>query len=313
MRPARSHIAVLPSALTLGNLVCGFVAMAKVVDATTGLTGHSPFDPLFAGKILDACWLVVFGMVFDALDGRIARLTGQTSTLGTLLDSLSDVVTFGAAPALIAKAVYEHGKMVLEQPFVPKVITALCALYLVCAALRLARFTANTGSDESSHHVFQGLPSPAAAGLIVTACIFIFSGRHEVGLSEAAGDALAVALLRSLPFIACALGLLMISSVPYVHVVQRYVGHRTRGAIFVRLVLITAFLLLFHEWSLFVATLLYVLAGLVLALRSRVTGRPVHEQLPEAWAEDETGDELPGGPPSGERSAPPAQARNFDR
>ena len=287
MNPARKIIPVLPSALTLGNLVCGFVAMAKVVDAIAGAGGQGPLDPEFADKILEASWFVMLGMVFDALDGRAARMTGQASALGGLLDSLSDMVTFGAAPALIAKAVYEHGKIGLDQPFVPKVVTALTALYLICAALRLARFSVSTDEDESSHHVFQGLPSPAAAALIVTACIFIFSGRHDVGLSPENADTLAIVVMRSLPFTACLLGLLMISSVPYVHVVQRYIGHTTRRSTFVKLVLIAAFMALFYEWSLFLVGLCYVLGGLILAARARFSGRPVHEHLPEPWAVDE--------------------------
>lgn len=288
MKSARAIIPVLPSALTLGNLVCGFVAMAKVVDATTGAGGGGPLDPAFAEKIVEASWFILFGMVFDALDGRVARLTGQSSAMGALLDSLSDMVTFGAAPALIAKAVYEHGKMGLDQPFVPKVITALTALYLICAALRLARFSANTSADEESHQVFEGLPSPAAAGLIVTACLFIFSGRHDVGLPEDTADSLAILIMRGLPFLACALGMLMVSNIPYVHVVQRYVGHRTRRSNFVKLVLIIGIILLFHDWSLFVASIAYVVGGLVLAARARMTGRSVHEQLPEAWALDDS-------------------------
>jgi CDP-diacylglycerol--serine O-phosphatidyltransferase len=287
VKSARAIIPVLPSALTLGNLVCGFVAMAKVVDATTGSGMGGPLDPSFADKIVEASWFVLFGMVFDALDGRVARITGQASAMGGLLDSLSDMVTFGAAPALIAKAVYEHGKIGLAQPFVPKVITALTALYLICAALRLARFSAHTGTDEESHHLFQGLPSPAAAGLIVTACIFIFSGRYDIGLPEQAADGLAILILRALPFLTCALGVLMVSNVPYVHVVQRYVGHRTRRSTFVKLVLIITIVLIFHDWSLFVVALAYVIGGLVLAVRARMTGRPIQEQLPEAWAVDD--------------------------
>ncbi len=301
MRRPRSIVPVLPAALTLGNLVCGFVAMAKVVDATTGSSGMGPLDPEFADKIVEASWFILFGMVFDALDGRVARLTGQASAQGGLLDSLSDVVTFGAAPALIAKAVYEHGKTGLDQPFVPKVITALTALYLICAAMRLARFTANTGTDEESHHLFQGLPSPAAAGLIVTACLFIFSGRHDVGLPADTADSLAIVIMRGLPFLAALLGMLMVSTVPYVHLVQRYVGSRTRRSTFVKLVLIIAIVLLFHDWSLFLVAIVYVLGGLALAVRARVTGRTLADVLPEAWAvdddadDDDEDDDTPGG------------------
>ena len=98
MKSARAIIPVLPSALTLGNLVCGFVAMAKVVDATTGSGGSGPLDPAFAEKIVEASWFILFGMVFDALDGRVARLTGQASAMGGLLDSLSDITTICRGP-----------------------------------------------------------------------------------------------------------------------------------------------------------------------------------------------------------------------
>jgi len=283
---ARSIIPVLPTIMTLGNLVCGFMAMAKTVDAMTSSTGAGPLDPAFAEKILQAAGLVLLGMIFDALDGRVARLTKSTSPFGAQVDSLADAVTFGVTPALMAKVVYEHGKIGLEQPFMPKVISALCALYLIGAVLRLARFTAKTDEDEGSHHTFEGLPSPAAAGLIVAAVIFIFDGRTEIGLGAENADALAVLILRSLPWVAAVTGLLMVSRVPYVHVVQRYVGRHMRASRFVNVVLIVAGVLVFHEWSLFLVIVLYVVGGLVLALRSRITGRPVLEALPQPWSDD---------------------------
>jgi len=108
---ARSIIPVLPTIMTLGNLVCGFMAMAKTVDAMTSSTGAGPLDPAFAEKILQAAGLVLLGMIFDALDGRVARLTKSTSPFGAQVDSLADAVTFGVTPALMAKVVYEHGKI----------------------------------------------------------------------------------------------------------------------------------------------------------------------------------------------------------
>ncbi|MFT7462416.1 MAG: CDP-diacylglycerol--serine O-phosphatidyltransferase [Pseudohongiellaceae bacterium] len=287
---ARSLIPVLPTLMTLGNLVCGFMAMAKTVDAMTVSGGLGPLDPAFAAKILQAAHLVLLGMVFDALDGRVARMTNNTSPFGAQLDSLADAVTFGVTPALMAKVVYEHGKIGLEQPFMPKVISALCALYLIGAVLRLARFTANTDADEASHHTFEGLPSPAAAGLIVSAIIFIFDGRSEIGFGPETADSLAVLILRSLPFVAAATGVLMVAKVSYVHVVQRYVGPRTRISHFVNVVVVVACALIFHEWSLFLVSVLYVGGGLILALRSRITGRPVLDALPAPIALEDLDD-----------------------
>lgn len=277
----RSLIPVLPTAMTLGNLVCGFMAMAKTVDAMNVSAGHNPLDPAFTTKILQAAGLVALGMIFDALDGRVARLTKAATPFGAQLDSLADMVTFGVTPALMAKVVYEHGKAGLDQPFMPKIISALCALYVVGAALRLARFTVQTDADESSHHTFEGLPSPAAAALIVTAVVFIFDGRHEVGLIGTWADSVAIAIMRVLPFVAAALGLTMVSRVPYVHVVSRYVGHRTGVTTFVNMAVLGAVVMIFYEWLLFVVALAYVLGGLVLGLRARWTGRGVLEALPD--------------------------------
>lgn len=277
----RSLIPVLPTAMTLGNLVCGFMAMAKTVDAMSQSGGEDPLDPVFATKILQAAGLIALGMVLDALDGRVARLTKATSDFGAQLDSLADVVTFGVTPALMAKVVYEHGKAGLDQPFMPKVISALCALYVVGAALRLARFTVKTDADESSHHTFEGLPSPAAAALVAFAVIFIFEGRQEIGLVGPWADDVAITVMRLLPFVAAGLGLAMVSRVPYVHVVSRYVGHRTGVTTFVNLAVLGAVVLIFHEWMLFLLALAYVLGGLVLGLRARWTGKEVLDALPE--------------------------------
>lgn len=280
MRSARSIVPVLPTAITLGNLVFGFLAMAKTVDALNVSAKLGPLDPAFSERILHACYFVLAAMVCDALDGRVARLTKQTSPFGSMLDSLADVVTFGVTPALMAKVVYEHTKVGLDQTFSAHITTSLCVLYLIGAGLRLARFTATTDADEASHHTFVGLPSPAAAAMIVTTCMFCFEGRSAIGLAPETADAMAIGILRALPLLAACLGLLMVSRLSYVHVVQRYVGHRTRVATFVTIVLVVWLTVSFMAWSLFAMTLLYVGGGLVLAARARITGRPVHESLP---------------------------------
>ena len=179
----RRLIPVVPTALTLGNLVCGFLAMAKLIDALqlAPLDG-GPLSPLFGERVLQACWLLIAGMIFDALDGRVARLMKASSAFGVQLDSLADVVSFGLAPALMAKVVYEHTMRSLDLAWRPGWVTTLCALYLMGAALRLARFNVAADSDEKSHDVFMGLPSPAAALTIAIQIVPNCAG--DIGISR---------------------------------------------------------------------------------------------------------------------------------
>ncbi|MGQ0551749.1 MAG: CDP-alcohol phosphatidyltransferase family protein [Planctomycetota bacterium] len=288
----RRLIPVVPTALTLGNLVCGFLAMAKLIDALQlAPVNGGPLSPLFGERVLQACWLLIAGMIFDALDGRVARLMKASSAFGVQLDSLADVVSFGLAPALMAKVVYEHTMRSLDLAWRPGWVTTLCALYLMGAALRLARFNVAADSDEKSHDVFMGLPSPAAALTIVTTCFFIFDGRTALWLAPETIDAVAVGLLRALPGMAALLGLLMVSRVRYVHLFQRYVKQRTRVGTAVRMFLVAWLVAFFHEWSLFVGALLYVIGGLVLWLLARARGRSPVDSLPPPWDEDDDGPE----------------------
>ena len=97
---------MLPSMVTLANLFLGFLAMAKVADALRLTTPGSSFaDVLPYFEV--AAVLVFVAMVCDALDGRVARMTGQTSSFGAQLDSLADMVTFGLVPAFIAKVLVD--------------------------------------------------------------------------------------------------------------------------------------------------------------------------------------------------------------
>lgn len=279
---ARSRLVpLLPTAFTLGNLVCGFVAMALAADALRSSTGAGPLDPAFATLMIRASWVIVLGMVLDSVDGRIARMTGQTSPFGAMLDSLADVVTFGMAPAFIAKVVYEHTMASLGLPFRPALVTSLCVAYVICAALRLARYTVTTDEDDD-HQVFAGLPSPAAAALIVSACFFGFEGPTELGmwLPGALIHAAPVWTLRLMPAMAFLGGLLMVSRIPYVHVASRYVGHKMAVGAFVKLVGVIWLAVLFHEWFLFLAANVYVLGGLWLAWRAKRAGRSPLDELP---------------------------------
>jgi CDP-diacylglycerol--serine O-phosphatidyltransferase len=280
----RRLIPVLPSALTLANLVFGFLAVARLVDAMTlAADDGGVFDPAFGERVLQACWCIVAAMVCDALDGRLARLMKATSDFGAQLDSLADMVTFGLAPAVMAKVVYTHTAAFAGIKSHPGLVTLFCSLYLMGAALRLARFNVSTEPDEASHDTFLGLPSPAAAATVVSLLLFVLLGRHEIGLAPDTADRLGTLLLRGLPGVAAVLGLLMVSHVRYVHLFQRYVKSRTRAANFVRMVLAVWITWFFWEWALFAAALVYVLGGLLLWAVARARGRPVTAALPDPW------------------------------
>ena len=168
-------VKVLPTMMTLANLVCGFAAI--YYSARAGESGGpTPFGwhPLTVAGVL-----VFLGMAFDAVDGSLARLTRSTSDLGAQLDSLADVVTFGVAPAFMMLrlvSVYYGGTGEGQQatilgPDAGSLYARLCwsiaAIYICCTALRLARFNVETASAaEDDHRWFKGLPSPGAGGAV---------------------------------------------------------------------------------------------------------------------------------------------------
>jgi len=160
--PDLKSVPVLPSLITLGNLFFGFLAMAKVTDA---VRGGGVLDEGVLPTFEIAALFIFLAMVFDALDGRIARMTNQTTAFGAQLDSLADLLTFGVAPAFIAKALinlYEGPPTDLLPPH-PKLYYFCAAVYVLCAAMRLARFNVESTPDEKDHREFQGLPTPGAA------------------------------------------------------------------------------------------------------------------------------------------------------
>lgn len=136
----RKGIYILPNLFTCAALFAGFYAIVQGMN----------------GKFEIACIAIFCAMILDGLDGRVARLTRTQSEFGAQLDSLSDMVSFGAAPALVtyAWALQPMGKMGWAAAFI----------YVACAAMRLARFNTNIGVVDKKY--FQGLPSPAAAALV---------------------------------------------------------------------------------------------------------------------------------------------------
>lgn len=213
------------------NGVCGFAAIhfaAAAKDNPSALWLEKPSLTYFAA----ASFLIFFAMLADALDGRIARLAGTTSEFGEELDSLSDIVSFGVAPALLMLRVVESSLQVeigqtglAFAPIPGKLIWLIAAAYVCCCLLRLARFNVETAQDEASHMYFSGLPSPAAAGVI--AAIVMLWGDLLPQLREEVPHIYVTAIMKvlvyALPFITLAMALLMVSRVPYPHIVNQYI------------------------------------------------------------------------------------------
>lgn len=224
MRPIRT-IAVLPTMFTLGNLVCGFFAIVLASRVYSPREGEfEMFLARDATNLMHAAWLIFAAMIFDALDGYVARLSRTASEFGKELDSLCDVVTFGVAPAfLLVKLCPEFALWHREAVWI------IAASYAACAALRLARFNVETGEDDDHMH-FSGLPSPAAAAAIAGFAIMFYTLRTRVEPVVAYSIEIDSVLQKILPFFALAVALLMVSRVPYPHVVnQVFRGHRSFG------------------------------------------------------------------------------------
>jgi CDP-diacylglycerol--serine O-phosphatidyltransferase len=163
--PPTLHIYFLPNLMTAGNLFCGFVALTKIVEAQIGTPEGSTETKLALGFILLAC-------IFDLLDGRLARLGGVESAFGREFDSLADLISFGAAPAFLVHRVV-LGRVFANQP---EVGWFIASIYLICGALRLARFNCLSAMSGGGGKEFLGFPIPAAAGLVASLTFFLLWG-----------------------------------------------------------------------------------------------------------------------------------------
>ncbi len=218
----------LPTLLTLSNLICGFwsitmslragraVALLEAVPDVDGAISY----PQEIGRLhMYAVLLIFLAMVFDVLDGRVARLAKLTSRFGAQLDSLSDVVSFGLAPAVLIMTVLNLGGWPLA---LERVGWVMLALYVASTAVRLARYNVEAISPKDGRveargkDYFVGLPSPAAAGMAVSPVLFyhwLTEKSDGLGIDPRYAEWLTLAL----PGLLLLLAWLMISRVRYMH------------------------------------------------------------------------------------------------
>ncbi len=281
-----SGTAALPSLVTLGNGIVGF---ASIHFATRPLSADASAN-LMSIDIIIAAWLILVGMVFDALDGQLARLTRKTSEFGAQLDSLCDAITFGVAPAiLMLRAV--QGELVPyagqigadpRAAVLGRIVWFIAALYAACAILRLARFNVETKPDLLSHLSFRGMPSPAAA-LVVVSLVLVHEHLKNPRLSDwRASEWLTLAVMWALPAVTLAAALLMVSRIRYPHLINRQLRGRKTFAHIVWLMVLGLFIVVVGlkdmQIVLAAAALSYLIwppaAAAVMIVRNRAGKKP---------------------------------------
>ncbi len=250
-------IAILPTLLTLGNAVCGFASIAYA--SRIGMAGsESDKNVLF----LLSGGLILVAMIFDMLDGYVARLSKSSSDFGGQLDSLCDAISFGLAPAFLLLCLSpEWGQLVVRQG-----IAVVAALYLACTVLRLARFNLENTPDPASHKRFKGLPSPAAAGCVATLIIL------RAGISVWTGiDPVLLLYFVQVwaPLGTLTVALLMVSNLSYPHFTKQLVRRRRHFSMVVQAVLLLALIALTREVALFALFWAYALHAPLRYLISR--------------------------------------------
>jgi CDP-diacylglycerol--serine O-phosphatidyltransferase len=211
------YVTVLPSLITILNGVCGFVAIIFASRGAFAMAGY----------------MVLLAMIADMLDGRLARMNKSTSSFGGQLDSLCDIISFGVAPAFLMLEVLQEYKLagfarpnVTFANFLQRFVWLAAAAYISCAAIRLARFNVENEEDESAHMSFIGLPTPAAAGVVVSLIIF----HQEIIFPElSGGDTPAYlgfcesVIIYALPFLVLGVAVLMVSRIRYPHILNQYI------------------------------------------------------------------------------------------
>jgi CDP-diacylglycerol---serine O-phosphatidyltransferase len=269
MRPIRP-IAVLPTLFTLGNLLCGFFAIVVLsriekplgepvvpaprielkLESARELIGSN--DPTHNLMLCGA--LILLAMLFDAIDGQVARITRGVSDFGAQLDSLCDLVSFGLAPAiLLVKMCPQFTNLHGEA------IWSVAALFACCAALRLARFNVEADSEDD-HTTFAGLPTPAAAAAIASFALLSYSLRNEVAVVTHENFVrYDWWMQRLLPVFAIAIAVLMVSRIPYPHPLTQFVRGQRTFAQLVAIVFSMMALLIVRNYAVPLICVLFVL------------------------------------------------------
>lgn len=259
-----SRIYFLPNLMTAGNLFCGFVACIKCIQAHYLMRGSDVITVGASELFAEAVWLIFGAMAFDVLDGRLARMGGKESLFGGEFDSLADVISFGLTPALMMFFLILSPTQ--GYPIFQKIGWFFGFVYLLCAAIRLARFNVITHpliikANKSDTKDFIGLPVPAAAGTVAALVLFLLNmAKHDRSLQLWA---------LALPPLLLLIAVLMVSTIRYPSGKQIDMQTKTPLASLVLVVSAAGAIVAFKEFGMLLVMLSYIFFGLGRAIRRR--------------------------------------------
>ena len=261
-----SRIYFLPNLMTAGNLFCGFVACIKCIQAHYLMRSSDVITAGASELFGEAVWLIFGAMAFDMLDGRLARMGGRESLFGGEFDSLADMVSFGLAPALMMFFLILSPTQGF--PIFQKIGWFFGFIYLLCAAIRLARFNVITHplihkKEQPTNKDFVGLPVPAAAGTVAALVLFLLNlAEHDRTLQRSA---------LALPPLLLLIAVLMVSKIRYPSGKQIDLQTKTHLTTFLLLLIAIGAIFAFKEFGMLLTTLGYIFFGLIRAMRERTS------------------------------------------
>jgi CDP-diacylglycerol--serine O-phosphatidyltransferase len=245
----KKGIYIIPSMFTCGNMSFGLLSIIASIG----------------GHFIPAAWFLIAALFCDILDGRIARMTKTTSTFGMELDSLSDLVSFGIAPAMMM--------YMLVLNTMGKIGIAIAVLYVLCCALRLARFNVLAHSGEVHKH-FVGLPTPASAGVIIS---FVLSYSLLVPEGYSLNFKTIPALMefmpkffKIMPIVIVALSFLMVSNIPYLSFKKLHLSKIRTIELMAVLIVLIILIVIFPQNTIFIIFTVYAVSGLLIYIPSLI-------------------------------------------
>jgi len=261
----RRGVYILPSLFTVGTLVCGYFAILSILRGAQMVAAGAGMG-LSLVAFDNAAKAIGWAILFDGLDGRIARLTNATSAFGREFDSLADVITFGVAPAMLA---YVWGIRGVDETLGTDLVQHLRQLgwvvtfaFVICGAARLARFNTESLKPSSDRRFFVGLPIPAAAGVVAAIVHW-----EKQPVSHWAYGLLWMAILATLAF-------LMVSRMRYYSFKTLDLRRRRPYVAIIFLGLIVWAIAAFSEPVLLSMALTYALSGIILRFTSKLRPHP---------------------------------------
>jgi CDP-diacylglycerol--serine O-phosphatidyltransferase len=289
-RRDRKLVFAVPSLLTTGNIFCGFYSITESLLGSQSLSLH---DITSATEHFDRAAINIgFAYLFDALDGRIARMTGASTEFGVELDSIADVVSFGIAPALLSFA-WGYGTI----PQLHKVAWAVSFVFVVSGALRLARFNVQARRPNQNmplknpkidKKAFVGMPIPAGAALLAAIAHFwpvpLVATDLSFSLAGRTLDVDSMALGIGLIVLTACLAFLMVSTIRYSSFKGVGAGKYHPRVLILALTLVGMAIWFYSRWTLLILSVTYVSHGVVvkawnLARARRKSGATDHARL----------------------------------